>query len=128
MFFDGNSYFAAINLAGGAEEILGVYVSRTGEDSSSKSLQQGAVRISKLLDDGAASSPKDINFVMNYARNRTKHQNDVGDDEVHFDPKVEALDLLDRAVSNYYTLMRHHNLPLTDLIERFNSERGKPEE
>ena len=49
-YFDG-AYFAAIHLAGGAEEILGTYVTRiTGTDNAFKSLRNAAVRISTLLD------------------------------------------------------------------------------
>lgn len=59
------AYFAAIHLAGGAEEILGVYVTRvTGTDNAFKSLQTAAVRFSALLDkDGEASSHKAICYV-----------------------------------------------------------------
>ena len=49
-YFDG-AYFAAIHLAGGAEEILGTYVTLiTGTDNAFKSLRNAAVRISTLLD------------------------------------------------------------------------------
>lgn len=66
------------------------------------------------------SKPKNIADVMNYAKNRTKHMGSQGDDYVHFDPKAEAHDLLDRAVSNYYTLMSHFELPETELVRKFN--------
>jgi hypothetical protein len=122
MYYEGNSYFAALHLAGGAEEILGAYVERSGCESSFKSLQQAAVRLSKFLNDGLESKPKDIADVMNHAKNRTKHMNKDNDDTVYFDPKTEAHDLLDRAVSNYYTLMSDFDLPETDLIRRFNEE------
>lgn len=123
MYYRGDSYFAALHLAGGAEEILGVYVEREGDESSFKSLQAAAVRISLLLDKGVDATANDIKQVMNYARNRTKHINAIGDDDVHFDPKTEAFDILGRAISNYYTLMRSFNLPETELIRAFNSER-----
>lgn len=46
-YFDG-AYFAAIHLAGGAEEILGQYVTRiSGSDNAFKSLQNFAVCISE---------------------------------------------------------------------------------
>ena len=124
MYYEGDSYFAALHLAGGAEEILGVYVEREGGDSSFKSLQAGAMRISQLLDEGAEVTPKDIKQLMNYARNRTKHMNDIGDDDVHFDPKKEAFDILGRSISNYYSLMVNFNLPETEQIRMFNSERA----
>ena len=122
MYYEGNSYFAALHLAGGAEEVLGAYVERSGGESSFKSLQRGAVRISKFLNGGEESSSQDIALVMNHAKNRTKHMNSEGDDHVFFDPKIEARDLLDRAVSNYYALMSFHELPETELVRRFNLE------
>ena len=122
MYYEGNSYFAALHLAGGAEELLGAYVERKGGESSFKSLQQSAVRLSNFINDGVTSKSKDIAAVMNHAKNRTKHMDDEGDDYVYFDPKIEARDLLDRAVSNYYALMSHYELPETDLVRRFNLE------
>ncbi|RIJ09102.1 hypothetical protein DXT77_18355 [Pseudomonas sp. 91RF] len=121
-YFEGKYYFAALHLAGAAEEILGVYVSRLGEDSSYKALRDGAVRISSFLSGGKESSAREIEAIMNYAKNRTKHLNKSGDDDVCFDPASETLNLLDLAVSNYYKLMNGFNLPETELVDRFNKE------
>jgi hypothetical protein len=123
LYFAGNSYFSALHLAGGAEEIFRVYVKRKGGEPASESIQEGAVRISQVLFGGAGSNHKDVAKVMNYARNRTKHIDDNGDDDVHFDPRTEALDMLSRAVSDYYTLMEHFELEETQLISEFNSQR-----
>jgi len=123
MYYDGNSYFAALHLAGGAEEVLGAYVERSGGESSFKGLQRGAVRLSKFLNDGGVESkPKHIAAVMNHAKNHTKHMDPEEEDRVYFDPKIEAHDLLDRAVSNYYALMSIYELPETELVRRFNLE------
>lgn len=123
MYYEGNSYFAALHLAGGAEEVLGAYIERSGGESSFKSLQRGAVKLSKFFNDGGVeSSPKGIATVMNHAKNRTKHMDVEEDDHVYFDPKAHAHDLLDRAVSNYYALMSIYELPETELIRRFNME------
>lgn len=124
MYFD-EAYFAAIHLAGGAEEILGTYVTRlTGTDNAFKSLQGAAVRLSELFDeDGERSSPKAIRELMTYARNRTKHIDATGDDDVKFDPKLQAKDLLDRAVTDYYHLMNYLPLQESDLFRRFNELR-----
>lgn len=123
-YFDG-AYFAAIHLAGAAEEILGVYVTRiTGADNAFKSLQHAAVRISALLDeDGEASRPEDIRKLMTYARNRTKQIDAVGDDEIRFDPEQQAKDLLDRAVTDYYNLMSYLPFKESHLLRRFNELR-----
>jgi len=126
MYYEGSSYFAALHLAGGAEEILGAYVECREEGASSlKSLLSGAVEFSKLLNDGVASKPKNIRDVINHPKNQTKHMDKGNGEHVTFDSKMEARNLLERAVSNYYTLMREnnrYNLPETELLSRFNLE------
>jgi len=115
-------FFAALHLAGGADEILGVYVNRLGEESSFETLRDGAVKISRLLNEGKESSARDIAAIMNYAKNRTKHLDKMGDDDTCFDPATEAVNLLDRAISNYYRLMNHFILSETELVDRFNKQ------
>ncbi len=122
MYYEGNSYFAALHLAGGAEEVLGANVERSGRESSFKSLLRGAVKLSKFFGDGVESETKGIATIMNHAKNRTKHMDGEDDDHAYFDPKVEARDLLDRAASNYYTPMSFHELPETELLRKFNQE------
>ena len=122
MYYEGSSYFAALHLAGGADEILGTYAERLGYESSFRSVRDGAVRLSKILNGGIETKPKDISDIMNYARNRTKHMNKGDDDLVLFDPQTEARDLLGRAVSNFYCVMAHYDLHETELVARFNEE------
>jgi hypothetical protein len=122
MYYEGNSYFAALHLAGGAEEILGAYAERLGYESSFRSVQDGAVRLSKFLNGGIETKPKNIADIMNYARNRTKHMDKKDDDHVQFDPQTEACSLLSRAVSNYYAVMNHYCFLETELVARFNAE------
>lgn len=122
LYYEGDSYFSALHLAGAAEEILGVYVECNGGESSFRSLQHGAVRISKIINGGIESTPRDIAAAMNRAKNSTKHMDKQGDEHVEFDAEAEAHDLLDRAVSNYYYLMSFYELPETALVHRFNSE------
>lgn len=123
LYYEGNSYFAALHLAGGAEEVLGAYVEHhIGGESSFKSLQRGAVNISKFVNGEGESKPKDIAMVMNNAKNSTKHMDSKDDNIVHCNPQTEAKDLLDRAISNYYYLMGFYNLSETDLVRRFNLE------
>ncbi|MFJ2491412.1 hypothetical protein ACIOV9_07685 [Pseudomonas iridis] len=127
MYYQEDSYFAALHLAGAAEEIMGVYVERKGHESSFNSLHAVAVKFTELLNDDAGAKPKDIINLMNYARNRTKHIDREGDDNVYFDPKSEAFDILDRAITNFYTLMQYFDLRETENLCRFNAERVAPE-
>ncbi|MGZ9667909.1 hypothetical protein ACXX9E_17805 [Pseudomonas sp. GNP014] len=121
-YFEGKYFFAALHLAGGADEILGIYVNRLGEESSFESLRDGAVKFSRLINEGRESSARDMATIINHAKNRTKHLDKSGDDDICFDPATEAVNLLDRAVSNYYRLMNHFNLSETELINRFNKK------
>ena len=123
LYYEGGSDFAALHLAGAAEELLGRHVEKLGGESSFASLQQGAVRLSKYINpDKTESEPKAIANVMNHAKNATKHMNKTDDDHVSFDPRAEAHDRLDRAVSDYYQAMAEYELPETELIRRFNQE------
>lgn len=119
LYYEGEAYFSSLHLAGAAEEVLGKYVELAGGVTAFKSLQSGVGELSALLSpDKSPSDPKDIANLMNYAKNNTKH----GHGEIIFDPRKQAHDLLDRAVTNYYFLMGHHELRETDLIHRFNHE------
>jgi hypothetical protein len=44
-----------------------------------------------------------------------------GDDEIFFDPRREAEDLLRRALTNYYDLMSQLPLDESELMRRFNN-------
>lgn len=119
LYYAGDSYFASIQLAGGAEEILGRYVESVGGEPAFANLRAAAVTISGLIsEDGVESTEKSIGDLMNHARNNTKH----GSGLVHFDPKKEAQELLDRAVTNYYFLMNHFPLTETELTRRFTED------
>ncbi|MCP2140716.1 UNVERIFIED_ORG: hypothetical protein J2Y94_002041 [Pseudomonas poae] len=122
-FSEPPEYFATICLAGAAEEILGKYVESKGGESSFNSMRNGALLLSRFLE-GEPTTEKAIHNLMNKAKNSTKHMNGSDDSTVNFDPKAEAKDLLDRAVTNYYQLMGHYELKETDLLTRFNNQRG----
>lgn len=126
MYYEGDSYFAALHLAGAAEEVLAVYVKRYGGPSAFDSLRDTSVLLSKCLyDDGIESKPNDIAYLMNRAKNATKHMYGKKDTEVRFDVQSEAKAMLDLAVSNYYYLASCIDLPETDLLRRFNAELRK---
>jgi hypothetical protein len=69
------------------------------------------------------ASEKDIGRIINYAKNRTKHMNPSDDDVAQFDPRIEAKDILDRAIENYYQLMDIYPLTETEWINRFSQAR-----
>ncbi len=128
MYYEGNSYFASLHLAGAAEEILAAYVKKYRGTSSFESIRDFSAILSKtellqdLIGDGVKPTAKNIAETMNKAKNSTKHMNERDDDVVHFDAQAEAKDLLDRAVTNYYHLMSFLELEETSLLRRFNAD------
>jgi len=120
-YYETGSYFYSIQCAGAAEEILGKYVELYGGVSAFESLNQGARRISRALN-GQESSKKAIAYIMNYAKNSTKHMDGPKDTNIRVEPKEAAKDLINRAVENYYYLMQYIELEETENVRRFNRD------
>ena len=90
-YYEGNSNFAALHLAGGADGLLGKHLNASGRESSFESLRNAAVLLSKYVsEDRTDSAPKAIAAVMNHAKNATKHMDGQSNGEVHFDARSEA--------------------------------------
>lgn len=124
IYYRGDSYFASIHLAGGAEEILGAYISHNGGIPVFKDIRDAAVRLSKYIDDsGIESKPRDIGNLMNHAKNSAKHMDNLNDNLVTFDAKYEAEAMIERAISNYYLLQQNpiYELKGSELISRFDA-------
>jgi hypothetical protein len=123
LYYEGDSNFSALHLAGAAEEIFAKHVEAKGGETSFTNLRDGAVRISKYLsEDQKETSPATIAAIMNHAKNATKHMGAENDYFVVFDARSAARDLLDRAVSNYFQAMLDYELEESELIRRFNIE------
>jgi hypothetical protein len=121
MFNDG-AYFAAITLAGAAEEILGVYVERAGMQSSFDNFREMAVPFANFVanEGDTTVDVKIMSNWMKYARNRTKHIHSTGDDDILFHPRHSAMDLLQRALRDYANLQTVYPLEMTELMKGFN--------
>lgn len=118
LFFDTEEYFSVITLAGAAEEILGAHLKIKGETTSLENLVAGAVRISKALA-GKPSEPTALRKIANHAKNSSKHMDGVTNAELRSWPKKDAIDMLGRAIDNYYGLMSYEDLPETQLVRTF---------
>ena len=119
-YYEGDSNFASLNLAGAAEEILGAYAEKHGVQSAFSSMKVGGAALLRYLDPETGNrAEKEMGDLMNRAKNQTKH----GHGPVSYNAEQEAKELLDRAVSNYYFLMNYYpELKETELIRRFNRE------
>jgi hypothetical protein len=121
LYYEGDSFFASLHLAGAAEEVLGVYAEKCGTPSSFNSFRSAAAKLAKVMGDAKneEAAMRVMGELMNRAKNQTKH----GHGAVAFDAREEAKDVLDRAVSNYYVLINYiPALRETPLIGRFNNE------
>lgn len=79
----------------------------------------GGVEGLKLVNFISADEPwtsTEFGSAINFAKNRTKHMNRVGDDEICFNASSEARDILTRAVFGFYQLFEENRLEESNFI------------
>lgn len=123
MYFE-KAYFAAIHLAGAAEELFGAYLLLlTDEKPAAVSFHDEAAQ---ALGFEVGEVPKSVSVTLyrliHNARNRTKHLNSDGDHEITFDDVLEAETVLRRALLNFYALAAEVGLKPTRRMYRFERE------
>ncbi|WP_371322398.1 hypothetical protein VX159_08175 [Dechloromonas sp. ZY10] len=133
LYYEEGSDFAALHLAGAAEELLGMQVERIGGKSEFSALKDGALRISPAIRDayfnGKGNTPtkKTMAKAINHAKNATKHMDPSDVDYVAFNARAEARKILERAVHNFqevYSEMIEVEIKETELIRRFLLSHG----
>lgn len=118
LYFEGQDYFSVVTLAGAAEEILGKLLSAKGIDNSLDSSKKAVCAIHQKLF-GDPLVPKDVVERANRARNSFKHHHGVGGSPtIILDLREEAIDMLQRAIDNYWLLEEW----LTPAMEKFQRE------
>jgi len=117
LYFERESYLSVITLAGAAEEILGRLARSRGIDNSLEALKKAAGAIHQHLY-GEQIESKSIAVRANYARNKLKHVGVTEETLVTLDEKQEAIDMLIRAIDNYWLVEQK----LTPLMESFQGE------
>ena len=106
LFHDDGDLFSIITLAGAAEEILGKLVEKGGIDHSLTALEKAAGEIHKAVT-GESLDDEELSLVgnrANRARNAVKHLAAGGEATVTMHVREEAVDILTRAVDNYWLL------------------------
>jgi len=121
LYFQKKEYFSAITLAGAAEEILGVYLKRHKQPNAFDQDLEASLRVYRWLFKKEGSRDR-IHKVINKAKNSAKHMMGKNDVTVRCNARTEAKEVLDRAVSNYYSLMCFEELNETLRIKRFNAQ------
>lgn len=114
LFQEGEDLFSAITLAGAAEEIYGELLEQRGVDHSLGSLTTAAQAIHQHLFGEQVDATR-IRQRANLARNSLKHLMAGGAPTVRLDLRQEAVDMLNRAIDNYWLL----EAALTPAMEQF---------
>lgn len=120
LYSEEKAYFAAITLAGAAEEILGKLAKHQGKENSIESLKKAACMIHEHLY-GEKLEPSVIANRANYARNKLKHVNPGVEPIVTLDAEEEAKDMINRAIDNYWLVKEQ----LSPAMEQFEREQRK---
>jgi hypothetical protein len=107
LFLDDRDYVSAITLAGAAEEILGKLLNKEGMSHWLDEITDGALRLlgyegEALQSPEAKKAGKEIANISNHYKNRLKHFN--AEDHITFSVDVQAAEMIDRAISNYWSL------------------------
>ena len=121
LYFEDKNYFSVITLPGAAEEILAVYLKLHKQPNAFEEMLDSSLLIGELLYNSKGSRDS-MYKTINRVKNGSKHMKGRDDINIQCNLKEEAQNILDRAVSNFYTLMTFENLNETSLMKKFNSQ------
>jgi hypothetical protein len=129
-YFD-ERYHSAIVLAGAAEQLFAGYVMKHGQVHA---WSRGRTAITKIANGlrnygfgtSKATTEDKIGSLMNRAYNSSKHAG-TKDHSLLMDPKFEAQEQIDRALSNFDMLSARadYDLPILPLAQSFMQERAE---
>ncbi|MBX6331052.1 MAG: hypothetical protein IRY91_04305 [Gemmatimonadaceae bacterium] len=103
IFKEGRDYFSVITLDGAADEILGCLARSKDWKSAVDSLVETAASLSQYMHDEGGDA-RWFRDRANRARNALKHLNANEGPTIALDPVEEAIDMLNRAIDNYWEL------------------------
>ena len=119
-YIDHQRYFAAYNLAGVADELLGKVVRLEGKTDA----LTNSVELNKVVMGAIGMSPrpdKELKKLINTQKNSIKHMDSEQDREVQANMPDDARRMIGRALRNYHAL----RLGSRDTIQRFDESRRK---
>ena len=114
LFLDEDDLISSITLAGAAEEILGKLLEKQGKKSTHGEFAEGCVEVGKRVF-GEEWPAKHFSEMATYFRNGLKH---YGQGETLTVPRDASIEILDRAIENYWKLLAEE----TALMRRFMEE------
>jgi len=118
LFAESADFASVITLAGAADEIFGKLLAASGGESSLESLTKAVSAIHEKLY-GEPTPPAHIVRRANLARNSLKHWSEGDPEIIKFDLAVEARDMLNRAIDNYWALEQRLS-PAMESFQRAN--------
>ncbi|KFN41771.1 hypothetical protein [Arenimonas oryziterrae] len=132
LYLRGDSYYSSLHLGGAAEEVLAIYIRDLSDELPATAKPASDHLKDAFLAFKAPSSPRErvaaekwIHDRMFEAKNTVKHKRGKRDLTVSFDAKEEAFDVVDLAVSNYFVLFSHMQLPWMPCVEQFDQARRR---
>ena len=124
-YFDGRHHSALV-LAAASEQLFAGYMHLHEIKPAFSSMRTAIVKIANGLKsreggDFKPTTEKDIGNLLNRAYNHSHHAGKT-ELEVHMNPKFEAQETIDRAISNFDTLMFKYDLADVPRAQRFIME------
>ncbi len=89
-------------MAGAAEEILGKRLRKIGREPSFDNLRNAIVKLVRQRGDTDPKIDTLVGELLNSTRNQLKHYS--GDETIEFDLREDAIEMLERAISNFTLL------------------------
>ena len=120
LYFQKKEYFSAITLAGAAEEIFGVYLKIHNQTNAFDNHLKSSLNVYHWLHETEGSRDQ-MHKTINRIKTASKHMQGKHDTSIVCDAREEAKDILDRAISHYYTLMQFEDLEETPKIAKFSA-------
>lgn len=119
-------YHSALVLAAASEQLLAGYMHLHNLEPAFSSMRRNIVKIANGLksrsgDPFKPTTEKDIGDLLNRAYNHSHHAGKTGL-ELRMNPKFEAQETVDRAISNFDRLLFKYDLPELELAQRFVEE------
>lgn len=102
LYTEGNDYYSVITLAGAADEILGRMLESKGKKSCVRAMAEDAAEMRPFF--GSDAGVKEFVNRANRARDILTHHTPGSLGSTTLDAREEAVDMLDRAVTNYWRL------------------------
>jgi hypothetical protein len=122
LYYEGTDDYSVITLAGAADTIFGQALRAAGKEPRLETIKKAAAQIYERST-GRKMDPRYVPLRANLARNALKHWDPDQPLSVDFDARREASDMLDRAVSNYFSLTNTASLAMERfLIERYDND------